>query len=105
MAAKKGFVCQNCEKPVPPKTDRCPFCGRFFKGVRCPECHYIGVADDFTKGCPACGYLGDASPTSQYLYSGKKTKKEKPLPPIFYIISLGVLTAAALVFAGIIINL
>lgn len=103
---KKGFVCQNCGKNVPPKTDRCPHCGRFFKGVRCPQCLYIGVADDFLKGCPACGYLGDTESgvnlqsMPDYL---KPAKKE--LPAWFYLSAIGILIIAVIVLLIIFFNM
>ena len=34
----------------------CPRCGRFFSSVKCPKCGHVGEADDFSLGCPVCGY-------------------------------------------------
>ncbi len=102
---KKGFVCQNCGKNVPPRTERCPHCGRFFKGVRCPNCHYIGVADDFLKGCPSCGYLGNTEESGGSASHEKKQPPKKEFPAWFYLSSLGILTAAIIALIIIIANM
>jgi hypothetical protein len=93
---KKGFVCQSCNNLVPPNTDRCPHCGKYFKGVRCPECHFVGVSTDFVHGCPSCGYLADEKKNDIKL--GQGVKNEKSLPAWFYLISAGVLTVLVGVF-------
>ena len=84
---EKGFVCQNCGKAVPANMERCPHCGRFFKGVRCPECLYVGEASDFLKGCPSCGYLGDEPDNKDSSDIKKKSKKAKALPLWFLLFS------------------
>jgi ssDNA-binding Zn-finger/Zn-ribbon topoisomerase 1 len=93
MAGKKGFVCQNCGKNVPANTDKCPYCGRFFKGVRCPKCFFVGAAADFEEGCPSCGYLGN-EPAEAFLAK----KDVKKLPAWFYIAALTFLIAVIFVF-------
>ncbi len=95
---KKGFVCQSCNNLVPPNTDRCPYCGKYFKGVRCPECHYVGISTDFVHGCPSCGYLADEKKNGVKLDQLEKVKNDKTLPGWFYLISAGILTVIVAVF-------
>ena len=102
---KKGFVCQNCGKNVPPRTDRCPHCGRCFKGVRCPQCLYVGVADDFLEGCPSCGYLGDVHEKGVDNMPEKPPAKEKVFPAWFYISAIGILTVMVIALIAILFNM
>ncbi len=102
---KKGFVCQSCSNLVPPNTDRCPYCGKFFKGVRCPECLYVGNASDFVRGCPSCGYLSDQKKNSSRISETGIVEKKKPLPGWFYLVSAVFLTLCVVIFLLIIINM
>jgi hypothetical protein len=43
----------------------CPRCGRFFSSVKCPKCDYVGEADDFSAGCPVCGYALSFNPSPE----------------------------------------
>ena len=97
---KKGFVCQSCGNMVPPNTDRCPHCGKYFKGVRCPECFYVGVSSDFIHGCPSCGFLSDEKKKENNSNGNsiKKGKSEKTFPGWFYIISAAFLAVLVIVF-------
>ena len=96
---KKGFVCQSCGNMVPPNTDRCPHCGKFFKGVRCPECFYVGVSSDFVHGCPSCGFLSDEKKKENVKNSEDlKVKNEKTFPGWFYILSAAVLALLVGIF-------
>jgi len=54
------FYCENCKKEVSAKDKICPHCGRFFSDVRCPRCNYSGDVDEFSFGCPKCGYMNPA---------------------------------------------
>ena len=84
---------------VPPNTDRCPHCGKYFKGVRCPECFYVGVSSDFVNGCPSCGFLSDEKKKENAeIEKSAKNKKEKTFPGWFYILSAAVLTILVAVF-------
>jgi len=97
---KKGFVCQSCGNMVPPNTDRCPHCGKFFKGVRCPQCLYVGVSSDFIHGCPSCGFLSDEKKRENQEKEGsiQKKKSEKTFPGWFYILSAAFLAVLVVVF-------
>ncbi|MCL2295000.1 MAG: hypothetical protein FWC36_09075 [Spirochaetes bacterium] len=86
MNKKKGFVCQNCEKAVPANKERCPHCGRFFKGVRCPKCFFVGGSNDFLKGCPSCGYLEDEAGNPDF-HNHKKNKTPRTIPLWFLLFS------------------
>jgi len=54
------FYCENCKKEVSAKDKICPHCGKFFTDVRCPRCNHSGDVNDFSFGCPQCGYLNPA---------------------------------------------
>jgi primosomal protein N' len=53
---KARYFCENCGKEVSPGATTCPWCGRVFTAVRCPQCGYEGKPSDFRKGCPSCGF-------------------------------------------------
>jgi uncharacterized membrane protein YvbJ len=57
------FYCENCGKQVPSTAKVCPGCGRFFSDVRCPRCGRTGQPEEFTSGCPDCGYSGGTDGT------------------------------------------
>ena len=106
-SSKKGFVCQNCGRNVPPSADRCPHCGRFFKGVRCPECLFVGSAEVFLKGCPSCGYLSDKidMKSGQGEMFGKSLKPEKDFPAWVYFLSIGILAVLIGILAAVLFNM
>jgi predicted ATP-dependent serine protease len=54
---KLRFFCEQCGTEVPRNTVRCPTCGRYFTAIQCPQCGYRGSEEDFTGGCPTCGYM------------------------------------------------
>jgi predicted RNA-binding Zn-ribbon protein involved in translation (DUF1610 family) len=56
MAKKPRFFCDNCGAEVNMEAKSCPACGRFFASVRCPQCGFTGKDEDFSRGCPVCGY-------------------------------------------------
>jgi len=65
MAAKKKqakFFCEYCDSEVPFNARFCPKCGHFFLAVRCPACGKTGDQDEFTNGCPQCGYAFNGAP-------------------------------------------
>ena len=119
MAAKKKqakFFCEFCDTEVPFNARFCPKCGHFFLAVRCPACGKTGDQDEFTNGCPQCGYAFDSSPVktavktntadtetekksshkrlfpkhNSYIYSDNSSKKrnDDSLPPWIYIATL-----------------
>lgn len=59
---KALFFCENCGKEVRPGASTCPWCGRGFKAVRCPECGFEGKASEFRFGCPTCGFNEQPQP-------------------------------------------
>lgn len=50
------FFCEFCGKEVHQNDKVCQYCGKFFASVRCPKCGKVGKTEEFTHGCPACGY-------------------------------------------------
>lgn len=105
---KAAFFCANCQKPVPPGADSCPYCGLSFAGVRCPACGHQGSEKDFLEGCPACGYLSDKLKQTKTVtgsagaLSGKARKKRRPGLPGWFIRAATVLLFL-LLLAGLII--
>ena len=53
---KAKFFCEFCGNEVRQNDKVCQYCGKFFASVRCPKCGKVGRTEEFTHGCPACGY-------------------------------------------------
>ena len=53
---KAKFFCEFCGNEVHQNDKVCQYCGKFFASVRCPKCGKVGRTEEFTHGCPACGY-------------------------------------------------
>ena len=53
---KAKFFCEFCGNEVKQNDKVCQYCGKFFASVRCPNCGKTGRTEEFTHGCPACGY-------------------------------------------------
>lgn len=112
MAAKKKqakFFCEYCDSEVPINARFCPKCGHFFLAVRCPACGKTGDQDEFTNGCPQCGYAFNGEPikksgpaktaSSKNLFpkhdsrsytgtTSSKKRSDDALPPWIYIATL-----------------
>jgi hypothetical protein len=56
---------------VQSKARVCPGCGRFFSDVRCPRCGRTGEPEEFSGGCPGCGYSGGADGSFKRPSGGK----------------------------------
>ena len=104
------FFCEFCGKEVHQNDKVCQYCGKFFASVRCPKCGKVGRTEEFTHGCPACGYavapsnrkkgsygtknlLGLSSRSSSRNYDGS-------LPIWMYIIVLSVLVVLVIGLYG-----
>jgi len=70
------FFCENCGAEVSRNAKVCRHCGRFFSSVRCPQCGKTGTPEEFSKGCPACGYTVESSAKNEK----RLIKKEKNAP-------------------------
>lgn len=90
MKSKKAkFFCENCGAEVDQSARFCKKCGRFFTSVRCPCCGFSGPANDFTNGCPNCGYAeGKGSKLDLFNTSLEKKKEDSPLPVWIYLFSI-----------------
>lgn len=53
---KAKFFCEFCGSEVKQNDKICTYCGKFFASVRCPNCGKTGRTEEFTNGCPDCGY-------------------------------------------------
>lgn len=99
MSTRKNakFFCENCNTEVKQNAKFCPKCGRFFASVKCPQCGKIGASNEFTKGCPRCGYAIPPKDNNSHLSSSnnanKKQKKhyDDSLPPWIYLLSIALL--------------
>ncbi len=58
---KAKFFCEFCGNEVKQNDKVCTYCGKFFASVRCPNCGKTGRTEEFTHGCPACGYAVDTT--------------------------------------------
>ena len=89
---KARFFCDNCGREVAAGASLCPACGRPFKGVRCPECGYVGSASEFGRGCPSCGFLEQEKREPEPARAGPQAHA-RVLPALFYRVAAGVLIA------------
>jgi uncharacterized membrane protein YvbJ len=65
MPKQPHFFCEYCGAEVRKDAKICPHCGRFFSSVKCPKCGHVGMPDDFSFGCPGCGYALPANPAPE----------------------------------------
>jgi rRNA maturation protein Nop10 len=72
------YYCESCGVEVRKDARVCPRCGRFFSSVKCPRCGHVGMADDFTLGCPICGYADPANAPPEPM--GAAPASAPPLP-------------------------
>jgi hypothetical protein len=80
MEKQQKFFCEFCKSEVPQNATTCTVCGRTFAAVKCPKCGKTGTADEFSTGCPFCGYAAKASvPEKQRV--PKKQSVNKPRTP------------------------
>ena len=101
MSPKREFVCQNCGRTVPANMGKCPHCGRFFKGVRCPKCFYVGEPEDFSGGCPSCGYLGEQAGIADQIEPKKKDESSKHIPLWFVLAASAILIIIIIIIINI----
>ncbi|MDR0383336.1 MAG: hypothetical protein LBH50_05060 [Spirochaetaceae bacterium] len=59
---KPRFFCDGCGAEVSAAAKSCPSCGKFFAAMRCPRCGFCGEHEEFSDGCPACGYAAPSRP-------------------------------------------
>jgi predicted amidophosphoribosyltransferase len=71
------FFCEYCGMEVRKDARICPRCGRFFSSVKCPKCGHVGMPDDFSFGCPVCGYALAANPSPEPI-----KPQSLPAPPL-----------------------
>jgi hypothetical protein len=89
------FFCERCGAEVRKDARVCPRCGRFFSSVKCPKCEYVGEADDFSLGCPVCGYALAANPSPEPI---KPLTVAAPPPPWWaFVAAAAVILALSLV--------
>lgn len=76
------FFCEHCGEEVPQSARFCRKCGRFFASVRCPACGFTGKQEQFSKGCPKCGYAvgGSHKGGSRGLANGRPAKSKGRFP-------------------------
>ncbi len=108
---KAKFFCEFCGNEVKQNDKVCTYCGKFFASVRCPNCGKTGRTEEFTNGCPACGYavhgsssfggrrrFGTRSKLGLSSVKGKYT--EASLPFWIYIVVIAVLIALVIGLYG-----
>lgn len=70
------FYCESCGAEVKQNAKVCTNCGKFFSSVRCPKCGRTGKTDEFSHGCPDCGYAVN-NYHGNPLYPVNNNKKQK----------------------------
>ncbi|MFI5367578.1 MAG: zinc ribbon domain-containing protein [Spirochaetia bacterium] len=94
------YFCENCGKEVNPRASTCPWCGRVFTAVRCPECGFEGKASDFRAGCPSCGF-NQPVPSAPKTPAARLRPRRRSLPsPRFYKIAGVVLLVLLVALLG-----
>ena len=78
MAKRPRFYCESCGAEVAKDARICPYCGKFFSSVKCPKCGHAGRPDDFSFGCPVCGYAVSANPAPEPM---RPAVQAAPPPP------------------------
>lgn len=73
---KAKFFCEFCGNEVKQNDKVCTYCGKFFASVRCPNCGKTGRTEEFTNGCPACGYAVAPGKGLRYKIGSAYTGKE-----------------------------
>lgn len=56
---KPNYFCEACGEQVDKWDIRCPHCGKQFDSIKCPQCNYSGNAQEFSNGCPSCGFMSE----------------------------------------------
>ena len=56
---KANYFCEACGNQVDKWDVRCPHCGKQFDPIKCPQCDYSGNAQEFSNGCPSCGFMSE----------------------------------------------
>lgn len=103
---KAKFFCQSCGSEVNQNAKVCTYCGKFFASVMCPNCGHSGTADQFTHGCPQCGYaVYKGKNYNNHFSKSDKNKKrnsskyvDSSLPAWLYITTISVLIFVIIMF-------
>ena len=92
---KAKFFCEFCGNEVKQNDKVCTYCGKFFASVRCPNCGKTGRTEEFTHGCPACGYAvhSQFGTKNKLGLSSRAKPYDGSLPFWIYILVIAVLIA------------
>ena len=99
---KAKFFCEFCGNEVKQNDKVCQYCGKFFSSVRCPNCGKSGRTEEFTHGCPACGYAFYGSKAKLGLHYNKSNNKnyDGSLPFWIYLAVIAILIACIIGLYG-----
>ncbi|MBN2650773.1 MAG: zinc ribbon domain-containing protein [Spirochaetales bacterium] len=110
------FYCEGCGTKVDKWAIDCPKCGRVFDSIKCPQCEFTGKANQFTNGCPVCGFQSKEQKL-RMKQEAKARQQQEPQPQpkgkkggdfkfseIFYKSSIAVLTIVIIVLAAVLIG-
>ena len=56
---KPHYFCEACGAQVDKWDIQCPHCGKQFDSIKCPQCGHSGHAQEFSNGCPSCGFMSE----------------------------------------------
>ena len=105
---KAKFFCEFCGAEVKQNDKVCTNCGKFFASVRCPNCGKTGRTEEFTNGCPECGYAvtpfnniklkNKSSLFSSFSKKSNAQTSETSLPLWTYLLVIGLLIIVLICF-------
>ncbi len=98
MASRKpGFFCEGCGEKVDKWALQCPSCGKIFDSIKCPECSNTGTAEEFSNGCPVCGFMSKAQKEKlkSEMKASKRSNNNSEISSSFYIIAILMLLIVA----------
>jgi endogenous inhibitor of DNA gyrase (YacG/DUF329 family) len=105
MEKQQKFFCEFCKAEVPQNATTCAVCGRAFAAVKCPKCDKTGSADEFSNGCPFCGYAAKASVPVKQSAPEKKSLNKPKTPRKSSQLNTWLFYAAAVVAIGVLAGL
>ena len=94
---KAKFFCEFCGNEVKQNDKVCQYCGKFFASVRCPNCGKTGRTEEFTHGCPACGYAVHGTRSRLGLKSKSYSKQNDGSLPLWIYIAVVALLIACII--------
>lgn len=88
--SKAHYFCESCGEQVDKWDVSCPNCGKQFDSIKCPQCNYSGNAQEFSNGCPSCGFMSDEQKRAAAARNKTRQRKSYSVPmPSPHFVSAG----------------